>query len=63
MKTFIIHWHTVAPGAGRFHMSYSCRGGYTVVRADNKRDARRAIRSGPCLDRGEALRIDRVEAR
>ena len=56
MKTFIIHWHTVSQG-------YSCRGGYTVVVDHDKRGARRAIRSQLWLDRGESLRIDRVEAR
>lgn len=55
-KTYIIHWHTVAQG-------HSCRGGYTVVTAKNKNDARRGIRSGLALHRGETLRIDRVEAR
>lgn len=55
-KTYIIHWHTVAQG-------YSCRGGYTVVTAKNKNDARRAMRSQFQLHRGEALRIDRVESR
>lgn len=62
-KTFIIHWHTTATRE-RFHSSYSAlRGGYTVVTAKNKNDARRAIRSGLALYPGEALKIDRVEAR
>jgi hypothetical protein len=56
MKTFIIHWHTVSQGQ-------NLRGGYSVVVERDKRAARRAIRSGLWLDRGEALRIDRVEAR
>lgn len=62
-KTFIIHWHTV-DARQRFHRSYSAlRGGYTVVTAKNKNDARRAIRSVLALDAHEALKIDRVEAR
>lgn len=56
MKTFIIHWHTV-------FMGHSCRGGYTVVDASDKRSARRAIRSQLRLDRGESLRIESVESR
>jgi hypothetical protein len=56
MKTFIIHWHTV-------FMGHSCRGGYTVVDAPDKRGARRAIRSQMRLDRGESLRIETVESR
>lgn len=56
MKTHIIHWHTV-------FMGHSCRGGYTVVDAPDKRAARRAIRSQMRLDRGESLRIEAVEAR
>lgn len=62
-KTFIIHWHTT-DARERFHSSYSAlRGGYTVATAKNKNDARRAIRSGLALYPGEALKIDRVEAR
>jgi len=56
MKTFIIHWHTV-------FMGHSCRGGYTVVDASDKRAARRAIRSQLPLNRGESLRIETVESR
>ena len=62
-KTFIIHWHTYPAGA-RFHQSYSgLRGGHTVVTAENKNAARRALRGGLSLYEGEALKIDRVEAR
>ena len=63
IKTFIIHWHTYTAGQ-RFHQSYhGLRGGYTVVTAKNKVEARRALRSGLALYRGEALKIDRVDAR
>jgi len=62
-KTFIIHWHTFPEGA-RFHQSYcGLRGGRTVVTAENKNAARRSLRNGLVLDQGEALKIDRVEAR
>ena len=61
MKTFIIHWHTVS-ARERFHRSYSAlRSGRTVITADNKNAARRAIRSALALCYGEALKIDRVE--
>jgi len=62
-KTFIIHWHTY-PAGQRFHQSWhGLRGGYTVVTAKNKVGARRALRSELYLYQGEALKIDRVDAR
>lgn len=57
MKQFIVHWHTVRDG-------YMIRGGYSVVHAEDKRGARKAIRGrdGVALDRGEKLRITKVDA-
>ena len=55
MKQFIVHWATVRDG-------YMIRGGYTVVYGFDKRDARKALRSNLFIDRGEKIRIGRVES-
>lgn len=52
---YIVRWHTEING-------HHARGGYSVVQAVDKRDARKAARQQVITFPGEKLKIERVEA-
>ena len=50
MNSYIIHWQTIVN-------SFSSRGGYSVIDAADKNEARRSLRRNLQLFKGETLRI------
>lgn len=55
METFKVTWHTYTPEG------FASRGGYTIVYSSDKRGARKALRQGIDLWRGEKLKVLAVE--
>lgn len=51
--TFTVHWLAVRNGV-------QTRGGYFVISAPGKREARKRAREGAMLERGERLRITNI---